>query len=140
MWLEMIDEKSTEIESVTAPDLELVEALPECTMRLGRCIDDRDWEGASKQIALRERLLEELPSTLHRLDKDSPEEKSLAGRRRIRWMLEDLQSANKQLLDKLSHRLSSLREKVKDIRKGRRTLGLYKLPHHVQPRFLNRLG
>lgn len=122
------------------PGSELIVAIKQSARNLGQYIEKSDWEKARNEVELRHQLLEEISATLSRLDRGFPPDKSLAARRRIRWMLEDLQAENAQLMEKLSQRVSQLRDKIKEIRKGRKTLGLYKTPQQDRPRFLNRLG
>jgi hypothetical protein len=122
------------------PASDLVEAVLESTRRFGRCMEEDDWEGAGREIEVRNSLLEALSSEIAMLDRDSSREANQAKRSRIKRALEDIQSINAEFLDKLNSRVTSLRDKIKEIKRGRKALRLYRMPPRDQPRFFNRLG
>ncbi len=133
-------ELQSEIQRDATDGSHLLEALPESTQRLQQYIEKNDWEGAEKEIKVRDQLLGDLSRSLGRHDPDPHDDVSLKNRRRIRWVLEDMQTTNEQFLAILKGRVSYLKEKLKGIRKGRKTLGLYRIPHQAEPRFYNRFG
>lgn len=118
----------------------LLKELPESTKRIERLLDECDWKGVEKVLKARDGLLGDLSRTLRECEQNSNEHISAAERRRIRWTLEDMQTANSRLLKALGGRLSYLRERIQGINKGRKTLDLYRLPGKNQPRFCDRIG
>jgi len=128
------------VEARSANGHDLVEELVDCNQRLGICIEKGDWDKAAQEVDKRNKLLSDLPSALNKLERECSTEELLAGKRRIRWMLEDLQATNERFLKSLNGSISSQRKRIKEIKKGRRMLGLYRRPHPEHPRFLNRFG
>jgi len=82
------------VEARSANGHDLVEELVDCNQRLGICIEKGDWDKAAQEVDKRNKLLSDLPSALNKLERECSTEELLAGKRRIRWMLEDLQQKN----------------------------------------------
>ena len=119
---------------------ELLTVLGVCNGRLRECVDKEEWFEARDEAENRHALLEKISSVLLKLDSNSQNEKVLALRRRIKWILEDLQSDNDDYLSRLREKISSAQERIKEIKKGRRAVGLYRKPGLIKPRFLNKMG
>jgi hypothetical protein len=119
---------------------ELLTSLGMCNDRLREYVEKEEWTGSQEEARNRHALLEKLSNLLLKLDKHSQSEKVLALRRRIKWILEDLQNDNDAFLSQLREKISSSQERIKEIKKGRRAVGLYRKPGLVKPRFLNKMG
>lgn len=134
------ENSSDSAETKLADSNDLVDELVECNRRLGTCIEKGDWVEAAQEVERRNQLLSDLPATLNKLERECSEDELLAGKRRIRWLLEDLQATNERFLKIANGSISSLLKRIKEVKKGRRMLGLYRRPHPEHPRFLNRFG
>lgn len=119
---------------------ELIEALRENNEHLTISIETSDWDQVREDVEERGRMFQALSGTLDFLQDNPTEEEALSGRRRLLWTLEDLQATNEQFLNAIRDRVSSLRNRIREIKRGRKALGLYRRPSAVAPRFLNRLG
>lgn len=119
---------------------ELLASLGMCNDRLREHVEKEEWTSVQEETGTRHALLEKLSSVVLKLDKNSQNEKVLALRRRVKWILEDLQNDNDAFLSQLQERISSSQERIKEIKKGRRAVGLYRKPGLVKPRFLNKVG
>ena len=120
-------------------DHKLIEELHQCNHRIGMYLSEEDWKKAGFEVESRHELLAKLSRVLKHLDENSSEG-VLAFRRKVRWALEDLQSVNEQYIEQLQEQVSSSKKKIREVRKGRTALRLYKKPADREPRFLNRVG
>ena len=119
---------------------ELLESLATCSQRLGECLERDDWQSAGVEVENRRQLLELLASRLSRETGYQDQEDILSTRRKIKWLLEDIYAANEKYLQLLKAPISSWQDQIKELKKGRKALGLYKVPDTRRPRFLNRIG
>lgn len=124
----------------SSPGSDILAALSECGRSIEESLKRDAWEKAMVEVAQRDRLLQELSQVLKSLDPDAQNSSALSERRRIRWMLEDILTENETFIEKLSQRISSMQDEIRDVKRGRKALGLYKRPHPEHPRFLNRIG
>jgi hypothetical protein len=119
---------------------EATRLLKGCNRWLAESLEKCDWEAVEKAIEDRDKLLHDLMASLERPDLERMDEKRLAEKRRIRWLLEDIQSENDRFIQDLEVRINAQRDKLKQIHKGRSTLQRYKSPPRNEARFLNRFG
>lgn len=124
----------------SSPGSDILTALSECAHIIQECLEEGTWEKATVEVANRGRLLQELSQVLKNLDPETENSSDLSERRRIRWMLEDILTGNETFIETLSQRISSIQDEIRDVKRGRKALGLYKRPHTEHPRFLNRIG
>lgn len=119
---------------------EAVRLLSGCNRWLVECLQKCDWQAAEKVIEDRNKLLRDLNASLNQPDQSRSEEKRLAERRQIRWLLEDTQAENDRCIQELQKRLEDQRNHLKKVKRGRTTLMLYKSPPRDNPRFFDQRG
>ncbi len=131
-------EAPEEVEHGSCSDL--LERLADCARSIEKDVEDGEWEQAADDVARRERLLHDLSHVLENLEQQNESVSDLSDRRRIRWMLEDIQAENNRFIEIINDRLAVMRTEIHGVKRGRKALGLYRRPHPEHPRFLNRIG
>ncbi len=127
---------STRLMSTT----EATRLLKGCNRWLAESLERCDWQAVEKAIEDRDKLLRDLVASLERPDLERMDEQRMAEKRRIRWLLEDIQSENDRFIKDLDERIKAHRDKLKQIQRGRSTLQRYKSSPRNEARFLNRFG
>lgn len=119
---------------------DLLERLADCARSIEKDIENGEWEQAAEHVARREGLLHDLSQILANLEPQNESVSDLSDRRRVRWMLEDIQAENVRFIEIINDRLAVMRSEIHGVKRGRKALGLYRRPHPEHPRFLNRIG
>ncbi|TKJ40270.1 hypothetical protein CEE37_08055 [candidate division LCP-89 bacterium B3_LCP] len=120
--------------------VELLGELPVVTDRIKELIDAGEWEKAAEEVARRDELLTGLSKVIKTLKNEKSEAWQHHERRKIRWVLEDLQSENEQLVAEVRQKVALLKKDIGGLQKGRKALHLYRRPYSQDSRFFNRFG
>lgn len=118
-----------------------IEALQSCNERLGKYLNEGDWEKAQAEVTTRDHLLHQSSGVLMRLKRAEQDGLDSGELQKVKQVLLEVTRTGQEFVETLEARRQELSHRIQLVQKGRAAVNLYRTPRpEAKPKFLDRKG